>query len=162
MSKAWCGGGRHFSENINHNLHEKLNPGTKTLVKNIEAEFSNCGRSKSQIFTISKSQEGKIAQKKENVNTGLNKQCRIQHGVIQIAREILQNCMICVLIVIVTPSNKVCLLLNKYHLMSFELKVNLKTFLLVRRMHWENFRNQLLVNVAAPFNGAKGKIAGVI
>ena len=46
--------------------------------------------------------------------------------------------------------------------MSVELKVNLKTVLLVRRMHGENFPNQLLVDVAAPFHGAKGKNAGVI
>ena len=44
-------GGRHFSQTLNQNVYEKVNPRTKKLVKIIKGKCSNCGRAKSQIFT---------------------------------------------------------------------------------------------------------------
>ena len=51
MTKTWCVGGRHYSESINQNVYEKVNPRTKKLVKVIKGTCSICGRNKSQIFT---------------------------------------------------------------------------------------------------------------
>ena len=51
MVKTWCVGGRHYTESINKNVYEKINPKTKTPVKIIKSSCSNCGRVKSQIIT---------------------------------------------------------------------------------------------------------------
>ena len=51
MTKTWCVGGKHYSNNENVIQYEKVNPRTKKLVKVIKAFFSVCGRNKSQIFT---------------------------------------------------------------------------------------------------------------
>ena len=51
MTKTWCVGGRLYSESINQNIYEKVNPKTKKLVKIIKGTCSICGRNKSQIFT---------------------------------------------------------------------------------------------------------------
>ena len=51
MTKTWCVGGRHYSESINLNVYEKLNPKTKKLVKIIKSRCSICGRNKSHSFT---------------------------------------------------------------------------------------------------------------
>ena len=51
MIKIWCVGGRHYSNTINQNVFEKVNPKTKKLVKIIRGTCSLCGRNKSQIFT---------------------------------------------------------------------------------------------------------------
>ena len=51
MTKTWCVGGRHYSDTINQNVNEKVNPKTKKLVKIIKGACSICGRNKSQIFT---------------------------------------------------------------------------------------------------------------
>ena len=44
-------GGRHFSQTLNQNVYEKVNPSTKKLVKVIKGTCSVCGRNKPQIFT---------------------------------------------------------------------------------------------------------------
>ena len=51
MTKTWYLDGRHYSESINENIFEKVNPRTKQLVKIIKGNCSICGRAKSQIFT---------------------------------------------------------------------------------------------------------------
>ena len=51
MTKTWCVGGKHYSNNINITRYEKLNLKTKKLVKIIKGTCSICGRNKSQIFT---------------------------------------------------------------------------------------------------------------
>ena len=51
MSKTWCVGGRHYSNTINQNVYEKINPKTKKLVKTIKGKCDICNRNKSQIFT---------------------------------------------------------------------------------------------------------------
>ena len=50
MIKTWCAGGRHYSNTINQNVFEKVNPKTKKLVKILRGTYSLCGRNKSQIF----------------------------------------------------------------------------------------------------------------
>ena len=51
MTKTWCVGGRHYSDSVNQNVYEKVNPRTRKLVKIIKGTCSICGRNKSQIFT---------------------------------------------------------------------------------------------------------------
>ena len=51
MAKTWCVGGRHYSDTVNENIFENVNPRNKKLVKIIKGSCSNCGRNKSQIFT---------------------------------------------------------------------------------------------------------------
>ena len=51
MTKTWCVGGHHYSDTVNENIFEKVNPRTKKLVKIIKGICSICGRNKSQIFT---------------------------------------------------------------------------------------------------------------
>ena len=51
MTKTWCVGGSYYSESINQNVYEKVNPKTKQLVKIIKGKCSICNRNKSQIFT---------------------------------------------------------------------------------------------------------------
>ena len=51
MTKTWCVGGKHFSNTVNENIIEKMNPRTKKLVKNIKGSCSICGRNKSQTFS---------------------------------------------------------------------------------------------------------------
>ena len=46
-------GGRHFSQTLNQNVYEKVNPRTKKLVKVIKGTCSVCGRNKSK-FLLSK------------------------------------------------------------------------------------------------------------
>ena len=50
MVKTWCVGGKHFSDTVNENIFEKVNPNTKKLGKIIKGTCSVCGRIKSQIF----------------------------------------------------------------------------------------------------------------
>ena len=50
MTKTWCVGGRHYSDTVNKNVYEKVNPRSKKLVKVIKGTCSICGRNKSQIF----------------------------------------------------------------------------------------------------------------
>ena len=49
--QSYCLGGRPFSQTVNENVYEKVNPRTKKLVKIIKGTCSICGRNKSQIFT---------------------------------------------------------------------------------------------------------------
>ena len=51
MSKTFCLGGRQYSNTNNLVEHEKVNPKTKKLGKDIKGNCSFCGRNKSQIFT---------------------------------------------------------------------------------------------------------------
>ena len=51
MVKTWCVGGRHYSDTINQNIYEKLNPKIKKVVKVIKRKCDICARNKSQIFT---------------------------------------------------------------------------------------------------------------
>ena len=51
MTKTWCVGGKHYSESINQNVYEKLNPKNKKLAKVIKSTCNICGRNKSQPFT---------------------------------------------------------------------------------------------------------------
>ena len=51
MTKTYCLGGRHYSNTNNIVEYEKVNPGTKKLVKIIKGQCDICGRIKSQIFT---------------------------------------------------------------------------------------------------------------
>ena len=51
MTKTWCVRGRHYSNTVNQNVYEKLNPKTEKFIKVIKGKCSICGRSKSQIFT---------------------------------------------------------------------------------------------------------------
>ena len=44
-------GGRYFSQTVNENVYEKVNPKTKKVVKIIKGTCSICGRNESQIFT---------------------------------------------------------------------------------------------------------------
>ena len=48
---SYCLRGRHYSQTVNENVVEKVNPKTKELVKTIRETCSICGRNKSQIFT---------------------------------------------------------------------------------------------------------------
>ena len=50
LKQSYCLGGRHYSQTLNQNVFEKVNPRTKKLVKNIKAICSICERNKSQIF----------------------------------------------------------------------------------------------------------------
>ena len=49
--QPYCLGGRHFSQTVNYNVYEKMNPRTKKLVKIIKGTCSICGRNRSQNFT---------------------------------------------------------------------------------------------------------------
>ena len=51
MTKTWCVCGKHYSDTVNKNVYEKVNPKTKKLVKIIKGKCSICGGKKSQIFT---------------------------------------------------------------------------------------------------------------
>ena len=51
MTKTWCVGGKHYSNTVNENIFEKVNPRTKKLVKIIKGKCNICNRIKSQIFT---------------------------------------------------------------------------------------------------------------
>ena len=51
MTKAWCFGGKHYSNTKNISQYEKVNPRTKKLVIVIKGTRSVCTRIKSQIFT---------------------------------------------------------------------------------------------------------------
>ena len=53
MTKTWCVGCRHYSDTINENIFEKVNPRTKKLVKILEGKCNICNRNKSQIFSKS-------------------------------------------------------------------------------------------------------------
>ena len=57
--QTFCLEGRHFSQTLNQDVHEKLNPKTKKLVKILKGTCSFCGRNKSQIFTESRTIETK-------------------------------------------------------------------------------------------------------
>ena len=49
--QSYCLGSRLYSQTLNQNVFEKVNPRTKKLVKFIKGSSSICGRNKSQIFT---------------------------------------------------------------------------------------------------------------
>ena len=51
MTKTWCVGGKQYSDAVNKNVYEKVDPKTKKLVKIIKCTCSICGRNKSQVFT---------------------------------------------------------------------------------------------------------------
>ena len=51
MTKTWCVSGKHYSNTVNENIFEKVNPRIKKLVKIIKGSCSICSRNKSQIFT---------------------------------------------------------------------------------------------------------------
>ena len=51
MTKTWCVGGKHYSESINQNVYEKLNPKNNKLAQLIKSTCNICGRNKSQTFT---------------------------------------------------------------------------------------------------------------
>ena len=48
---TYCLGGSQYSNTVNENIFEKVNPKTKKLVKIIKGTCSICGRNKNQIFT---------------------------------------------------------------------------------------------------------------
>ena len=50
MTKICCVRGRHYSNTVNQNVIEKVNPKNKNLVKIIKGKGSVCGRNKSQIL----------------------------------------------------------------------------------------------------------------
>ena len=50
-NQSYCLGGRHYSQTLNKNITEKVNPKTKKLVKFIKETCIICGRNKSQVFT---------------------------------------------------------------------------------------------------------------
>ena len=49
---SFCVGRRHFSDNINPKVTEKINPKTRKRIKIIRSTCSICNRSKSQISTM--------------------------------------------------------------------------------------------------------------
>ena len=49
MTVSYCLGGRHYSNTINQNVIEKVNPKTKKIIKVIRGQCEICGRNKSQI-----------------------------------------------------------------------------------------------------------------
>ena len=51
MTKAWCVGGKLYSNTNNIIDYEKVNPKTKKLVKIIKGTCSVCSRNESQIIT---------------------------------------------------------------------------------------------------------------
>ena len=51
MTKTWCVGGRHYSQTVNQNVYEKVDPKTEKLVKVIKGKCAIFGRNKSQVFT---------------------------------------------------------------------------------------------------------------
>ena len=51
MVKTCCVGGRQYSESVDQNVIEKVNPKTSKLFKIIKGRCDICGRNKSQIFT---------------------------------------------------------------------------------------------------------------
>ena len=51
MTKTLCVGGRHYSNTVNENIFEKVNPRNKKLVEIIKGQCDICNRNKSQIFT---------------------------------------------------------------------------------------------------------------
>ena len=48
----YCLGGRHFSRTVNQNVYGKVNPKTQKVVRVIKGICNNCGRNKSQIYTL--------------------------------------------------------------------------------------------------------------
>ena len=50
-TETWCVGGRHYSNTINLNEYEKVNPKTIKLVNIIKRQCDICHRNKSQTFT---------------------------------------------------------------------------------------------------------------
>ena len=51
QKQTYCLGGRRYSNTINQNVYEKLNPKSKKIIKVLKGKCSFCGRNKSQIFT---------------------------------------------------------------------------------------------------------------
>ena len=51
MTKTWCVGGRHYSNTVNQNIYEKVNPKNHKIVKNIKGTCGIGGRNTSQNFT---------------------------------------------------------------------------------------------------------------
>ena len=51
MTKSWCVGGKQYSDTINQNKYQKVNPMTNNLVKVIKRKCGICSRNTSQIFT---------------------------------------------------------------------------------------------------------------
>ena len=51
MTKTWCVGGKCYSNTVNENIFEKVNPRNKKLVKIIKGTYSICTRIKSQLFS---------------------------------------------------------------------------------------------------------------
>ena len=51
MVKTWCVGGTHYSQTVNPNIYEKVNPKTRKIVEGTKCTCNICGRSKGQIFT---------------------------------------------------------------------------------------------------------------
>ena len=49
--QSYCFGGGHYSQTLNQNVFEKVNPRTKKLVKIIKGTCNICGRAERQIFT---------------------------------------------------------------------------------------------------------------
>ena len=87
MTKTWCVGGRHCSNTVNENVHEKLNPKTKKLVK-IKKEIVLSAVVINHKFLLSKRHEEKILLKKRNVRKIIVHLCQTEHGVIEIVKEI--------------------------------------------------------------------------
>ena len=50
-NQSYCLGGRHYSQTVNQNVYEKLNPKTNKIIKIIRGTCSIFGRNKSQTFT---------------------------------------------------------------------------------------------------------------
>ena len=51
MTKIWFVGCRDYSESINQNVYEKVNPKTKKSVKTVKGKCKNWGRKRSQFLT---------------------------------------------------------------------------------------------------------------
>ena len=51
QKQTFCLGGHRYSNAVNQNVYEKVNPETKNLVKIIKGSCSICGLIKYQIFT---------------------------------------------------------------------------------------------------------------
>ena len=82
MTKTWCVGGSHYSDNNNNKIeNEKVNPKTKKIVKIIKV-LVVLAIVLNHNFSLSKILKEEILLKIQNVNIASDSLCQIQHGVI--------------------------------------------------------------------------------
>ena len=81
QNKTFCLGGRHFSQTLNENVYEKLNPNNEKLVKLSKEPVVFAVVLKIK-FLLSEWLKAKILLKEEIVKIITVRLCQIQHGMI--------------------------------------------------------------------------------